>query len=293
MLSRKNSPTSKERRIFQKNSPPTKKQRTNPKMRKLVMVSRFVYLQTNRSNPQSILKDTLQKTNRIEIVNNHACEEKNLISRLGPLPMDTSSCFLLENVSETTKEDRLDATRVPRVYGGNWAIFPKTSSIIATSGQNVLRGGRGRMYSWVCIQRSPIAFKYSGCLSWHLRDHHAWEIFEHVRNCNVRSFTAFSFDVEPTNLKIRVKNNRSASSLYKGNLRTRVYIISPLSPPPLLYIIGEARERWEERKLKSVQLGDKRDFPTRVDSYLPFRGVTINWTEAFDIAVFMQGLRIN
>lgn len=98
---------------------PTKKQRTNPKMRKLVMVSRFVYLQTNRSNPQSILKDTLQKTNRIEIVNNHACEEKNLISRLGPLPMDTSSCFLLENVSETTKEDRLDATRVPRVYGGN------------------------------------------------------------------------------------------------------------------------------------------------------------------------------
>lgn len=292
MLSRKNSPTSKERRIFQKNSPPTKKQRTNPKMRKLVMVSRFVYLQTNRSNPQSILKDTLQKTNRIEIVNNHACEEKNLISRLGPLPMDTSSCFLLENVSETTKEDRLDATRVPRVYGGNWAIFPKTSSIIATSGQNVLRGGRGRMYSWVCIQRSPIAFKYSGCLSWHLRDHHAWEIFEHVRNCNVRSFTAFSFDVEPTNLKIRVKNNRSASSLYGKPSYARVYNFPPL-PPPLLYIIGEARERWEERKLKSVQLGDKRDFPTRVDSYLPFRGVTINWTEAFDIAVFMQGLRIN
>lgn len=231
MLSRKNSPTSKERRIFQKNS--THQRRNNARIPKCANLSWYlassICKRTDRIPNQFSI--TRQETNRIEIVNNHACEEKNLISRLGPLPMDTSSCFLLENVSETTKEDRLDATRVPRVYGGNWAIFPKTSSIIATSGQNVLRGGRGRMYSWVCIQRSPIAFKYSGCLSWHLRDHHAWEIFEHVRNCNVRSFTAFSFDVEPTNLKIRVKNNRSASSLYGKPSYARVYNFPPSSPP--------------------------------------------------------------
>lgn len=55
----------KENGIFQKNSPPTRKQRTNPKKRKLVMVSLRICKRTDRIPNQ--FSFSLRETNRIEL----------------------------------------------------------------------------------------------------------------------------------------------------------------------------------------------------------------------------------
>lgn len=141
------------------------------------MVSLRICKRTDRIPNQSSVS-LRNRSNRI--VNDHVCNEESYLETRST-PVETILVFSSSKTyrKQLIEEDRSHATRVPRVYGGNWAIFPKTSSIIATSGQNA-RGVRGRMYSWVCIERNPIAFKYCGCLSWHLRDDHAWEIFKNV-----------------------------------------------------------------------------------------------------------------
>lgn len=105
----------KENGIFQKNSPPTKKQRTNPKERRLVMVSLRICKRTDRI-PQSI--SLRNQSNRIVNV----CNEESYLETRSTPPLGPSSFppprKRIENKLRI-EEDRSHATRFPRVYGGN------------------------------------------------------------------------------------------------------------------------------------------------------------------------------
>lgn len=117
MFQKKKLTNIKESGIFQKNSPPTKKQRTNPKKRKLVMVSLRICKRTDRIPNQSSVS-LRNRSNRI--VNDHVCNEESYLETRST-PVETILVFSSSKTyrKQLIEEDRSHATRVPRVYGGN------------------------------------------------------------------------------------------------------------------------------------------------------------------------------